>query len=305
MSGFKWLIDQYFQLPKWERIGNIILLVFILITIGIVSLWPEKQMTLAEEMQLDKLEAKLENQKKEFDFTNKTYYKNYKHQNYKNSYSNDTTSSFIPDLSKATVKQLQKAGLNRKVAYSIFNYLQKGGKIKSEKDIRKIYGMTDEMAKSLISHTQFDTSQLKKFDNKTFVKKENGIIDLNLADSSQLVLVRGISPKMVPYILKFRNSIGAFHSVEQLNEVFKNPLSNFEEIKIQITITGFKPIIKINSISAVELKKHKYFAKDNLASTLVAYREKHGKFNIPEDLKKCVLVTDELLVKITPYLIFD
>ncbi len=307
MSGFKWLIDQYFQLPRWERIGNIILLAIILISLGIVSFWPEKQLSKAEIAEMDRLEASLEKQKKEFEFENKNRYANYSKKRYKNhDYYN--TPAFISDLYSANINQLQKAGLSKKVAFNLFNYLKKGGKIKTEKDIRKIYGMTDEMVTQFLSHIQLngDTATTKPFaDKNTFGPREKALVNLNTADSATMVFIDGISPKMIPYILKFRNSVGAFHSAEQLNEVFKSPIKNFEHIKPQVSVEGFKPFIKINSISVAELKKHKYFAKDNLASILIAYRDKHGKFNKPEDLKKCVVVTDEVLVKITPYLVFE
>jgi DNA uptake protein ComE-like DNA-binding protein len=117
--------------------------------------------------------------------------------------------------------------------------------------------------------------------------------------------VQGISPKMVPYILSFRKSVGQFYSVEQLNEVFKSPLKNFESIKPYVEVKNFKPFIAINSISVSELKKHRYFKKDNLAAILIAYRDEHGKFKTGNDLKKCALVTDEVLNKIAPYITFE
>lgn len=306
MSGLRWLIDQYFQLPRWERIGNIILISIILVSLGIINFWPEKHMTLAETKQLDKMEAELQKQKLayEINYTNK-YKNNYSNYNYQKSKKNNSSFIFINDLSKASPSQLQKAGLSKKVAFNVFNYLKKGGKIKTEKDILKIYGMTSEMASKFLKNVWLDTVEVKNPNQVVIVKNENQQIDLNQADSSLLVYVRGISPKMAPYIIKFRNSIGAFHSVDQLNEVFKNPLNNFEEIKKQLAIVDFKPFIKINSISAVDLKKHRYFSASNLASTLIAYRDKHGKFTKTEDLKKCVLVTDEILLKITPYLTFE
>ena len=307
MSGFKWLIDQYFQLPRWERIGNLLLLAVVLTSVLLVSFWPQKEISADEIALMDKTEFALLQQKEEAETLFAEKYKNRSGKNSPNYYNNPKGSAFIEDLEKATVNDFQRAGLSKKVAFNLFNYIKKGGKIKSEKDVRKIYGMNDEMANAFL--TNIHLPNIEKTDSSTtkkpFIKKEIGIIDLNLADSSQLVIVKGISPKMVPYILKFRKAIGAFHSVEQLNEVFKNPLNNFDEIKKQITVENFKPFIKINSISVTDLKKHKYFAKDNLASTIIAYRDKHGKFNKPEDLKKCVLVTEEILLKIQPYLVFE
>ena len=300
MSGIKWLVDQFLQLPRWEKIGNAALILFILVSILIMNFWPERELSKTEIRNLDVIASKFENES-----NNKSGF-------IPKNYSQNNSSTYIDDITKATANDFQKAGLSKKVAWKLFNYLKKGGKIKAKSDLAKIYGMTPEMVELFYGNlnpqhfvTFLDSSALKQQINTSQIKKDFSLININTADSSQLVSIRGISPKMAPYILKFRNSVGAFYSLEQLNEVFKSPLKNFDEIKNQITIGDFKPFIKINSISAVELKKHKYFSKDNLAFTLVAYREKHGNFKAPEDLKKCVLITDEILEKIKPYLIFE
>jgi competence protein ComEA len=303
MSGFRWLVDQYLQLPKWERIANIVLFSLILSAILFISFWPAGELSEKEKADLDKKEAEILAQQKNVNdsaaprIPSAQPKKNFK-----------LIPVFISDISKASVEDLEHAGLSKKVAKGMFNYIQKGGKIKSEKDVRKIYGMTVEMASTFLKNVNLGQpiDTITKSNNKsTFGPREKTLVNLNTADSASLVFIDGISPKMIPFILKFRRSIGAFYSPEQLNEVFKSPMKNFEHIKEQVTVEGFKPFIKINSITTEELRKYTYFKKDNLASVLVAYREKHGKFTKKEDLKKCAVVTDEVLYKIEPYLVFD
>ncbi|HYG52394.1 MAG TPA: helix-hairpin-helix domain-containing protein [Flavobacteriales bacterium] len=306
MSGFRWLVDQYLQLPKWERIANVVLLSLILGSTLVISLWPEATMTEKEKSELDKKEAAL--LVKEKAAIKKDSYGRENYRNYALAHETANGHVFISDITKATVADLTHAGLSTKVAKGMYNYIQKGGKIRNEKDVRKIYGITDEMAVLFLKNVNLGKSQdtLTKLTGKNmFGPREKTLVNINTADSATMVFIDGISPKMIPYIIKFRNAVVAFHSVEQLNEVFKSPMKNFEHIKGQITVEGFKPFIKINAATADELKKHKYFKKDNLAATLVAYRDKHGKFTKPEDLKKCAVVTDEILAKIKPYLIFE
>ena len=38
------------------------------------------------------------------------------------------------------------------------------------------------------------------------------------------------------------------------------------------------------------------------ARPIVAYREEHGQFSKPEDLKKIMIVTDDVFLKMAPYL---
>ena len=59
--------------------------------------------------------------------------------------------------------------------------------------------------------------------------------------------------------------------------------------------------ININSATVDELKNHPYI-RYNLANPIVAYRNQHGAFSKIEDLKKIMIITDEIYNKISPYL---
>ena len=45
--------------------------------------------------------------------------------------------------------------------------------------------------------------------------------------------------------------------------------------------------------------------KYQLANAVIQYRDQHGSFQSPQDLKRVALVTDELFNKIAPYLMVD
>ena len=59
--------------------------------------------------------------------------------------------------------------------------------------------------------------------------------------------------------------------------------------------------ININTASIDELKAHPYI-RYNIANPIIAYRNEHGSFSSIEDLKKIMIVTDEVYQKIAPYL---
>lgn len=312
MSGLRWLANQFFQLPRWERIGVMILLLIILGFSLATYLWPTPELTAQEIAEMNAAEEKVMDQLNDYQYKKEESgdSKNWKS---KKNYS-DKGPFIIPDIHQANPSQLIRAGLSKKVAFNLYNYIKKGGRINSWKDISKIYGMTNEMMSSLGNYVKLDSSsnqsltahnsQLIAQDNKLSPAKKSKV-DLNTADSTQLSGVYGISPKMAAVIIRYRSKIFAFHSVEQLNEMFKEPLKNFETIKEGVEVKNFKPCIAINTISLEELKKHQYFKKDNLATALIAYRDKHGKFKNENDLKKCVLVSDDVLTKIRPYISFE
>ena len=73
------------------------------------------------------------------------------------------------------------------------------------------------------------------------------------------------------------------------------PLDRCEEIIKQINI---------NTSSADEMKVHPYI-RYALANAIVQYRGQHGKFSSVAEIKKIMIVTDELYKKLEPYLVIQ
>jgi competence protein ComEA len=69
---------------------------------------------------------------------------------------------------------------------------------------------------------------------------------------------------------------------------------------LHVTAENIKKI-NINTATADEMKEHPYI-RYQLANTILQYRTQHGNFVVIEDIKKIMLVTDELFVKLAPYL---
>jgi competence ComEA-like helix-hairpin-helix protein len=62
--------------------------------------------------------------------------------------------------------------------------------------------------------------------------------------------------------------------------------------------------ININTATVDELKAHPYI-KWSIANPIVSYRNEHGPFSKIEDIKKIIVVTNEIFEKISPYLIIQ
>ena len=65
-----------------------------------------------------------------------------------------------------------------------------------------------------------------------------------------------------------------------------------------------RPAVKqfnINSATAEEMKTHPYI-RYNLAAAIVQYRLQHGKFAAIAEIKKIMMVTDDIYNKLVPYL---
>jgi competence protein ComEA len=61
--------------------------------------------------------------------------------------------------------------------------------------------------------------------------------------------------------------------------------------------------LNINTVTANELKQHPYF-RNPLAAMVISYRDQHGSFAQPQDLKNVELINDSVYQKILPYLEF-
>jgi DNA uptake protein ComE-like DNA-binding protein len=58
--------------------------------------------------------------------------------------------------------------------------------------------------------------------------------------------------------------------------------------------------IKLNSVTAKELKEHPYL-NWNIANSLIKIRERLGGFKSIEEIKESILVNEELFNKLKPY----
>ena len=136
------------------------------------------------------------------------------------------------------------------------------------------------------------------------LKKENYniVVDINSASEEELQAIKGVGPFFAKNIVKRREQLGGYWKEEQLQEVWKMTPEKLEEIKPYIKIDPEKiKKLNINTASAEEFKKHPYFTW-NIANAIVKLRNQHGPFKSINDLKMSVVLTEELFLKIKPYL---
>ncbi|MCG9881313.1 MAG: helix-hairpin-helix domain-containing protein [Bacteroidia bacterium] len=130
-------------------------------------------------------------------------------------------------------------------------------------------------------------------------------LDINTADSIQLIALPKIGPYLAGKIVEYRKKLGSYHSLDQLTEIwsFKEDFLYDLSGKIWVNPSSFKPIY-INSVGFDELKTHPYF-KFTLSKAIINYRTQHGNYKKIEDLKELKIVNDSILRLIKPYLVFD
>jgi DNA uptake protein ComE-like DNA-binding protein len=130
-------------------------------------------------------------------------------------------------------------------------------------------------------------------------------MELNICDSADLERLPGIGPVLSARIIKYRNLLGGYVSVEQLKEVYGLPDSTYLIICSRVSADStLVSKININSATFSELNRHPYIERYDVQGIL-KYRELKGRIERISDLIDNKIMTGERALKILPYLRFD
>lgn len=208
-------------------------------------------------------------------------------------------------------------GLTPRQAEAIHRYEASGGRFRSKRDVARMRVVDPELFAKWEPYIQLPDSLS---DHRTYAEaapakawlRDDAVrtattrprIDVNTADTGLLVQVRGIGPAFARSIVKYRDRLGGFHSLDQLGEVYilRDKPDAVVRLKEELSLdTQAVRRFPVNTLTAEDLGPHPY-AGWRVAKALVAYRKMHGPFRKLEDIKGCALVTDSVYRKLAPYL---
>lgn len=128
-------------------------------------------------------------------------------------------------------------------------------------------------------------------------------IAINSSSASTLTKIRGIGPVLSTRIISYREKLGGFISLSQLDEVYGIENELLVELKSRFYINDSIAIRKLNvNFSTIDsLKKHPYIDW-SLANAIVAYREHHGPYDSIESIWDIQLLDSNTFFKIRPYI---
>ena len=130
--------------------------------------------------------------------------------------------------------------------------------------------------------------EYENFPIKAFAKKEKIIpIDINQATKEDLIKIYGIGEAISLRILKQKDVLGGFVSMEQMSDVWGLSPEVIIELNNHFKISVLPKLkkIDINNASLKELSQFYYF-KYAIAKEIVTYRSMNGDFKNIEDLTK-------------------
>ena len=218
---------------------------------------------------------------------------------------------FEPNLADSI--EFLQLGLPSFIAHNIIRYRQAGGKFATAEAFSRIYGITEEQFHTLEPYIYISESFQKKPDTLRYAKvekrdtlafykyPEGTLVDLNRADTTELKKIPGIGIGIAQAIVAYRNRLGGFYDVAQLQEL-KWVTSDIQRwFKVENC-----PIHRINANKASldRLRAHPYINYYQ-ARVIVEFRRKKDKLKSLSQLSLYEEFAEKDLERLSHYLTFD
>ena len=202
-----------------------------------------------------------------------------------------------------------KLGFTASQASGIMKFRAKGGKFRAKEDVKKLYVVDDEIYALLEPFIEINEAgrpvtypEKEGAKNKPRGEYVPHRAEINGADSTELVKVRGIGPAFAKRIMRHRDKLGGFSDIGQLHEVFGMDSARFIQIEQYLYIDqSLIKKINVNTASLDELRSHPYIDY-YIAKSIVDKRIQKGAFNELNELKEISLIYETLFTKLSPYL---
>ena len=297
----------YFSLSERRAIYVLLVLIAVLIIAIIWTPTPEAQ-SVYDVAEADSLALKLK-QKEE----RKSFSQNKRIQGMVPT----TLAPFEPNLADSI--ELLRLGLPSYVVNNVIKYRQKGGRFSTPESFARIYGLTEEKFKELKPYIYISKDFIKKPEQRKFLQErpkrehkmdslpkpfkypEGTLVDVNAADTTELKKIPGIGSGIARRIVAYRNRLGGFYSLEQLNEVEFVSADLLKWFKLESDSIRKLPI---NRVGLDKLRAHPYIDFYQ-AKVIVEYRRKRGEIKSLSQLSLYEEFTEKDLKRLSAYVSFD
>ena len=300
-------INDYFAFSQTEVRGMVILLLFTLAVIGLSAFFTGRSSTApipdSDWETLRALVAQLD--------SNQAV----------SSYARPEKTIVLHPFNPNTVDSatLTHLGLSPWIARRVLRYRAKGGEFRVKSDFKKMYGLPKATYERLYDYIQLPEKKRRsstlakngpsRIDKPTSYAKQTKAIarrqplDINAADTSSLKRLPGIGITLSARIVKYRQLLGGFHRLEQLQEVYHMSERGAVSLRTEAYIAEGNQVrrLNINRLDAKTLAQHPYISWE-VARAVVNHRRDYGNFQTLENLREVYLIDEELFAKLLPYL---
>lgn len=209
------------------------------------------------------------------------------------------------DPNTASAQDMATAGLPHWMADRIVKYRSAGGQFREAEDLKKLYGMTEDMYARVaplvrIVHDLEPRQEQRAEEESKEVQPTGPLFELNSATAEELTQIRGIGAVLSARIVEYRERLGGYYSYDQLLEVYGLKPEVIALLQEQSTLDSTRTFFNFNADSIKHLSRHPYIDW-SLAKVIFNYRQVHGDFTRPEELKNIHILSDSLYQKLRPY----
>ncbi|WP_426095927.1 ComEA family DNA-binding protein [Flavobacterium sp. DSR2-3-3] len=189
-----------------------------------------------------------------------------------------------------------KLGMSVEQIDRLLVFRKKNKYVNSPEEFQNVTKISDSLLNLISPYFKFpdwvnNKKELKEYKKRPYIdfsKNEKIVlIDINQATKEDLVKIYGIGEAISVRILKQKETLGGFVSMEQMQdiwglspEVIENLITHFKVL----AVPRFKKI-EVNNASLRELSQFHYF-RYALAKEIVTYRSMNGNIKNIEDLTK-------------------
>lgn len=212
------------------------------------------------------------------------------------------------DPNSAGAEILSSFGFTKYQSSNLIKYREEGGFFSRPDDLLTIYGVDSTFFLRIKKNIRIAKPTVRRqSNNKSVPPKENEVepdltIEINTADSIDLVKLRGIGQVFAGRILKYRDLLGGFYKKEQLLEVYNLTEDTYNKIKENIWVDTLKiKEIRINFADYSELLRHPYI-KRNQVEAILDYRQNNGSFRNPSQIFQAGLIDSLTFSPLRPYI---
>ena len=220
------------------------------------------------------------------------------------------------DPNTADSLELLSVGIPPHAARNILRYRKAGGLFRKPNDLARIYGLHDTIftrirpyvviSRSLEeqhSPVAADTVR-REHPYASYMRakyKPGKFVDLNTADTTELMKIPGIGPVSAQKIVSYRRSLGGFHTIAQVHEAYDLPEHLGDWVHISVPIVEK---VNINNASLSQLRAHPYLTFYQ-ARAIVGLRKREGDICSIRQLLFLDEFTETDITRLTPYLSFE
>lgn len=214
------------------------------------------------------------------------------------------------DPNTADSALLVTVGLKPWMAKNLIRYREAGKVFRQSDDLRSLYGMNDSLYAIVEPYIQIDsafragyTGLSRDYVGIESIVKRDTTLNLNTADTTELQMLRGVGHYTAVQIIRYREALGGFYSVQQLYEISGLHADRLDSILPHLIVdTTLITPIDINRASVKRLQRHPYISYRQ-AGQLYDRRRRSLRLRATDDLSDIFTTSEQ--ERLRPYLSFE